>query len=38
VAAINVSGPSFRVRSRLDEIGAGVADAATRLSAALRGS
>jgi DNA-binding IclR family transcriptional regulator len=38
VAAINVSGPSFRVRSRLDEIGAGVADAAARLSAALRGS
>jgi DNA-binding IclR family transcriptional regulator len=37
VAAINVSGPSFRVRSRLAEIGAGVADAAAELSAALSG-
>jgi DNA-binding IclR family transcriptional regulator len=37
VAAINVSGPSFRVRSRLAEIGAGVADAAGQLSAALSG-
>jgi DNA-binding IclR family transcriptional regulator len=37
VAAINVSGPSFRVRSRLDEIGAGVAAAAAELSAALGG-
>jgi len=37
VAAINVSGPSFRVRSRLDEIGAGVAAAAAELSAALSG-
>jgi DNA-binding IclR family transcriptional regulator len=37
VAAINVSGPSFRVRSRLAEIGAGVADAAVELSAALSG-
>jgi IclR family transcriptional regulator, KDG regulon repressor len=37
VAAINVSGPSFRVRSRLDEIGTGVADAAADLSAALSG-
>jgi IclR family transcriptional regulator, KDG regulon repressor len=37
VAAINVSGPSFRVRSRLAEIGAGVAAAAAELSAALSG-
>jgi DNA-binding IclR family transcriptional regulator len=37
VAAINVSGPTFRVRSRLDEIGAGVAAAAAELSAALSG-
>jgi IclR family transcriptional regulator, KDG regulon repressor len=37
VAAINVSGPSFRVRSRLPEIGAGVAAAAVELSAALSG-
>jgi DNA-binding IclR family transcriptional regulator len=37
VAAINVSGPSFRMRSRLDEIGAGVAAAAAELSAALSG-
>jgi IclR family transcriptional regulator, KDG regulon repressor len=37
VAAINVSGPSFRMRSRLDEIGAEVATAAAELSAALGG-
>ncbi len=37
VAAINVSGPSFRVRARLAEIGAGVAAAAAELSAALSG-
>ena len=37
LVAINVSGPSFRVRSRLAEIGAGVADAAAELSAALSG-
>jgi IclR family transcriptional regulator, KDG regulon repressor len=37
VAAINVSGPSFRVRSRLAEIGAGAAAAAAELSAALSG-
>jgi hypothetical protein len=32
-----VSGPSFRVRSRLAEIGEGVAAAAAELSAALSG-
>jgi DNA-binding IclR family transcriptional regulator len=35
VAAINVSGPSFRMRPRLGEIGAAVATAAAELSAVL---
>ena len=36
VAALNVSGPSFRFAPRLEEAGAVVADAATRLSARLQ--
>ena len=35
VAAVNVSGPSFRMRPRLGEIGAAVATAAAELSAVL---
>jgi DNA-binding IclR family transcriptional regulator len=37
VAAINVSGPTFRVRPILDQLGPAVAEAAGDLSAALRG-
>jgi DNA-binding IclR family transcriptional regulator len=37
VAAINVSGPTFRVRAILPELGPAVAEAAGALSAALRG-
>jgi IclR family transcriptional regulator, KDG regulon repressor len=37
VAAINVSGPAFRVRAILPELGPAVAEAAGELSAALRG-
>jgi len=37
VAAMNVSGPTFRMRPRLAEVGPAVAEAAGELSAALRG-